>query len=148
MRELVGSVVLIEECRTFGAKACGGRFSGGCDRVEGGGPEIVQDVVGAAGELAGDGQRRAGVAESAGLEREVVGVVGAAGAACRKGGFIERPAQLRGAWRVSLPARLRRSERCTPMSMPAIRTALREADRRPTSPSSQSVTSDVSSPIP
>jgi hypothetical protein len=34
------------------------------------------------------------------------------------------------------------------MSIPAIRTALREAESRPTSPSSQSVISEVSSPIP
>jgi hypothetical protein len=34
------------------------------------------------------------------------------------------------------------------MSIPAIRTALREAESRPTSPTSQRVTSAVSSPIP
>ena len=51
LRELVGRVVLIEECRTFGTKAPGGRASAGRDRVEGGGPELVQDVVGAAGRL-------------------------------------------------------------------------------------------------
>jgi hypothetical protein len=71
------------------------RGSGGGGRLEGGGPELVQDVEGAAGELAGDGQRGAGVAEPAGLECEVVGVVGAAWAARRQGGLIERPAQLR-----------------------------------------------------
>src|SRR4051812_50150526 len=61
------------------------------------GSELAQDVVAAAGELAGDGQGGAGVGEPAGFEREVVGVVGAGGLAGGLGGFIERPAQRRGA---------------------------------------------------
>src|SRR4051794_19886303 len=57
------------------------RWSAGGDGFEGGGAELAQDVEGAPRELARDRQRRARVAESAGLEREVVGVVGAAGPA-------------------------------------------------------------------
>jgi len=48
-------------------------------RVERGGAECFEDVIGAAGEFAGDGQRRAGVREPAVLEGVVVVVVGAAG---------------------------------------------------------------------
>src|SRR4051794_21509290 len=64
-----------------------GDGSGGRDRLEGGGAEVVQDVEGAAGELAGDGQRRAGVAEPTRLEGEVVGVVGTARAARGQSGL-------------------------------------------------------------
>src|SRR4051812_17241136 len=42
--------------------------SGSGDRGEGVGAEVAQDVEAAAGELAGDGQRRAGMGEPAGLE--------------------------------------------------------------------------------
>jgi len=45
-------------------------------RVERGGAERFEDVVGASGEFAGDGQARAGVREPAGLERVIVVVVG------------------------------------------------------------------------
>ena len=45
--------------------------------VERGGAERPEDVVGAAGEFAGD--TRTGVGEPAGLERVIVVVVGAAG---------------------------------------------------------------------
>jgi hypothetical protein len=69
-------------------------------RVERGGAERPEDVVGAAGEFAGDGQRRAGVREPAGLEGVIVEVVGAGAMAGRLGGLVERPAQARG----SLPA--------------------------------------------
>src|SRR4051794_26329607 len=41
------------------------------DRGEGVGSEFSQDVVAAAGELAGDRQRAAGVGEPAGFEREI-----------------------------------------------------------------------------
>jgi len=58
----------------IGALVRGGWF-------EGGGAECPEDVEGAAGELAGDGQACAGVREPAGLERVVVVVVGAADAA-------------------------------------------------------------------
>jgi hypothetical protein len=50
-----------------------------CGGVEGGGAEFAQDVEGAAGELACNRERGAGVAQAAGLQREVVGVVGTAG---------------------------------------------------------------------
>jgi hypothetical protein len=63
----------------------GGFVGGLVGRVERGGAERPEDVVGAPGEFAGDGQRRAGVRESAGLERVVVVVVGAAGMAGRRG---------------------------------------------------------------
>jgi hypothetical protein len=55
--------------------------SAGRDGFQGGGAELAQDVVGAPREFARDRQRRAGVAQPAGFEREVVGVVGAAGPA-------------------------------------------------------------------
>jgi len=66
-------------------------------RVERGGAERFEDVVGPPGEFAGDGQARAGVRETARLERVVVVVVGTGlmGRALR--GFEERPAQWRGA---------------------------------------------------
>src|SRR5215210_8036726 len=51
--------------------------SGGRDRLQRGGAELAQDVEGAPGEFARDRQRGARVAEAAGLQREVVGVVGA-----------------------------------------------------------------------
>jgi len=41
-------------------------------RIERGGAERPEDGVGAPGEFAGDGQRRAGVREAARLERVVV----------------------------------------------------------------------------
>src|SRR5215208_5131227 len=69
--------------------------SGVRDGLQRGGPEVAQDVVGAPGELARDRQRRARVAEPAGLEREVIGVVGTARSAGRQRRLIERPAQLR-----------------------------------------------------
>src|SRR5919108_5083050 len=53
-------------------------------------PEVAERVVGAAGELAGDRQRRARMGEAAGLELEVVGVVGALRPAGGLGGLIER----------------------------------------------------------
>jgi hypothetical protein len=59
--------------------------SGDRDRFQGGGAEFAQDVEGATGELAGDCQRGAGVAEAAGLEREIVGVIGAAVPTGRQG---------------------------------------------------------------
>src|SRR4051794_23872929 len=90
VRELVGSLGIIG---WWGPRRRSGWWSGdGCERV---GSEIAQDVKAAAGELAGDGHRGAGVREAAGLQREVVGVVGAGGLAGRLGGLIERPAQLR-----------------------------------------------------
>src|SRR3954447_26883004 len=52
--------------------------SGGGDWFQGGGAEVAQDVVGAPRELARDRQRRARVAEPAGLQCEVVGVIRAA----------------------------------------------------------------------
>jgi hypothetical protein len=67
------------------------------DRFQAGWSEFAEDVVGAAGEFAGNRERRAGVGEPVGLERAVVGVVGAGWAAGGLGGFIERPAQLGGA---------------------------------------------------
>jgi hypothetical protein len=51
-------------------------------------------------------------------------------------------------WRASLPTRLVRSKRCTPMSRPVKRTALRELVRRLASPSSERNVSAISSPIP
>jgi hypothetical protein len=77
-------------------------WSGGRERFEGGGAELAQDMEGTASELARDRQRGACVAETAGLEGEVVGVVGAAGSACGERGLIERPAQLRRALAVEL----------------------------------------------
>src|ERR687897_2456340 len=76
-------------------RSASGRGSAGRDGLQGGGAELAQDVEAAARELARDRQRRARVAETAGLEREVVGVVGATGPAGRQRGLIERPAQLR-----------------------------------------------------
>src|SRR3954451_2366139 len=58
-----------------------GAAGGGSARwggVQGGGAEFAQHVVGASRELARDCQRGARVAEPAGLQGEVVGVVGAA----------------------------------------------------------------------
>src|SRR5215211_6831606 len=69
------------------------------DGFERAGPEVAEGVEGAPGELARDRHRRAGVGEAAGLEREVVGVVGALGPAGGLGGFEQRPAQL---WRALL----------------------------------------------
>ena len=54
---------------------------GGGDGFQRVGPELAEHVEGAARELARDRQRRPGVAEPAGFEGEVVGVVGAAGPA-------------------------------------------------------------------
>src|SRR5829696_4744004 len=65
-------------------------------RFKGGGAELAQHVTGAAREFARDRQRGARVAEPAGLEREVVGVVGAARSARCERGLVERPAQM---WR-------------------------------------------------
>jgi hypothetical protein len=62
-------------------------------RVERSRAECAQEVIGAAGEFAGDGQRRAVVREAAVLEGVVVGVVGAALMRGGLGGLIERPAQ-------------------------------------------------------
>src|SRR3954463_4910639 len=70
---------------------------GGRDGFQRVGPELVEHVEGAARELARDRQGGARVAEPAGLECEVVGVVGAAGTTRCQRGLIERPAQLRGA---------------------------------------------------
>src|SRR3954453_3627563 len=107
------------------------------DRGEGVGSELAQDVEAAAGELAGDGQRRARVREPALFEREIVGVIGAGGLAGRLGGFVERPAQRRGAL-AGDPAGPRASVGAVQANVqaPLQRTALREADRRVTSPSS------------
>ena len=58
------------------------------DGFQGGGAAFAQHVEGAARELARDCQRRARGAESAGLERKVVGVVGAAGPTCGERGLI------------------------------------------------------------
>jgi hypothetical protein len=56
-----------------------GRGSG--DWFQGVGAELAQRVEAAAGEFAGDRQRRPGVREPAVLERQVVGAVGACGSA-------------------------------------------------------------------
>src|SRR4051812_49438857 len=97
MRELVGSLVGIFS--DVGPLARSGLVSEGFlgGRGEGVGSELVQDVVAAAGELAGDGQRGARVGEPAGLEREVVGVVGAGGVGGGVGGVFEGPAPRPGA---------------------------------------------------
>src|SRR5215217_2112380 len=80
--------------RTNGADL--GMVSGtGWVGFQGGGSELAQDMEGAPRELARDRQRRTCVAEAAGLQCEVVGVVGAARPAGRECGLIERPAQLR-----------------------------------------------------
>ena len=80
-------------------------------RVERGRAERPKEVVGAAGELAGDRQRRAGVRQAAVLERVVVGVVGAGGR--HADWAASNSAQRSGAepWRVSLPSWAWRSER-------------------------------------
>src|SRR6478736_7598778 len=62
-----------------GADRGRGGESGGRGRFQGGGAEFVEHVEGTSRELARDRQRRARVAEPAGLQCEVVGVVGAAG---------------------------------------------------------------------
>src|SRR5436309_2004816 len=64
---------------------------------ERGGSELFEDVVGASGEFARDGQTRTRVRETARLERVVVVVVGAGAMAGRLGGLEECPAQRRGA---------------------------------------------------
>jgi len=61
-------------------------------RVERGGAERFEDVVGAAGEFARDGQARAGVREPAGLQGVIVVVVGTALVRRALRGFEERPA--------------------------------------------------------
>ena len=61
--------------------------------VERGGAEGPEDVVGAPGEFARDGQRGAGVREPARLERVIVVVIGTALVAGTLRGLVERPAQ-------------------------------------------------------
>ena len=61
--------------------------------VECGGAELLEDVVGAPREFAGDGQACAGVREPAGLERVIVGIVGAGAMAGRLGGLEQGPPQ-------------------------------------------------------
>ena len=70
----------------IGALVRGGWF-------EGGGAECPEDVEGAAGEFPGDGQACAGVREPAGLERVIVGIVGAGAMAGRLGGLEQGPPQ-------------------------------------------------------
>jgi hypothetical protein len=64
----------------------------GVEGFQGGGSELTQDVVGAARELASDRQRRAGVRQSAGFEREVVLVVRTGWPARGLRGFEQCPA--------------------------------------------------------
>src|SRR4051812_50152567 len=86
MRELVGSLVGIFS--DVGPLARSGLVSEGFlgGRGEGVGSELVQDVVAAAGEVAGGGQRGAGGGGPAGLGRGVVGGGGAGGGAGGGGG--------------------------------------------------------------
>ena len=62
-------------------------------RVERGWAEGSEEVVGAPREFAGDGQACAGVREPAGLERVIVGIVGAGAMAGRLGGLEQGPPQ-------------------------------------------------------
>jgi hypothetical protein len=77
------------------AIAAGAGDCGSGDGVERLGTELAQRVEAAPRELAGDRDRGARVGEPAGLERELVGAVGARRPAGCLGRLIERPAQLR-----------------------------------------------------
>jgi len=81
LRELAGRLAVIWGWWAW-RKPIGG---GSGDGRQGVGPEFAQRVETAAGEFAGDRQRRPGVREAARLERQVVGAVGACGTAGRLG---------------------------------------------------------------
>ena len=82
LRELARSLGVIWEVwawRKIGMKGVS-RLGNGLERL---GPELAQRVKAAAGELSGERQRRPGMRESALLERQIVGAVGARGTAGR-----------------------------------------------------------------
>jgi hypothetical protein len=81
LRELAERLRFIWDWWAWRNESAGGSGDG----LQGAGAELAQRVEAAAGEFAGDRQRRPGVGEAARLEREVVGAVGAGGPAGRLG---------------------------------------------------------------